>query len=293
MFYLLLAVLFTAWLLVAFRVFARWGTDNFTVIVINYWVCVLTGLLFPGNLTLLSTQSQWKPWMWMALATGACFLPTFFLMSYTVKKVSVTVATLANKTSLVLPVLVSVLLLRPGNPVGMGLWIGLLIGLAAIVLSSIQEENEQKGNSWQRIVLPLAVFLGGALVDILINISNAWFIPAQASSLFPVFAFFSSAFTGALVLVCLPEKWMEFKKTKTWLAGLVLGIPNFLSILFLLQALEAFNNNGAVVFPVLNMAVIVVNALAGIFVFKEKPGKWLPAALVLSVIALILVLTNG
>ncbi len=73
----------------------------------------------------------------------------------------------------------------------------------------------------------------------------------------------------------------------------MLGVPNYLSIVFLLKTLGDYDNNGAIVFPVLNISVILINSLVGIFVFKEKPGKYLLLALGLAIISLILILKNG
>jgi drug/metabolite transporter (DMT)-like permease len=286
-----MTIILTSWLLISFRVFGKMGVDNLNAIIINYWVCVLTGLLYPGNATELLSIREFKPWMLMAFITGACFLPTFFLMSYTVKNVSVTVATLAIKTSLVLPVMVSLVFLVPGQKVSASLWIGLVLGLGAIVLSSVRKEESGTPVSWKTYLLPAIVFLGSAMVDILVNISNTF--SGINSTLFPLLAFSSSAITGGILMAV---KWRREKiklDAKTWFAGLILGIPNFLSILFLLRTLDYFNNNGAIVFPVVNISIIVLNTVVGIFVFKEKASTYTIGALLLALVALVLVLQNG
>lgn len=286
-----MTIILTSWLLISFRVFGKMGVDNLNAIIINYWICVLTGLLYPGNATELLSIREFKPWMLMAFITGACFLPTFFLMSYTVKNVSVTVATLAIKTSLVLPVMVSLVFLVPGQKVSATLWIGLVLGLGAIVLSSVRKEESGNPVSWKTYLLPAIVFLGSAMVDILVNISNTF--SGINSTLFPLLAFSSSAITGGILMAV---KWHREKiklDGKTWLAGIILGIPNFLSILFLLRTLDYFNNNGAIVFPVVNISIIVLNTVVGIFVFKEKASTYTIGALLLALVALVLVLQNG
>ena len=55
------------------------------------------------------------------------------------------------------------------------------------------------------------------------------------------------------------------------LAGAVtLGIPNFLSFYTLLLALSAFGGNGALVYPIYNIGVILVAAAVAGFFFHEK-----------------------
>lgn len=65
------------------------------------------------------------------------------------------------------------------------------------------------------------------------------------------------------------------------LAAIPLGLPNFFSFYFLLKALDAFQNNVAVVLTMYNLSVILLSAISAYLIFKEQltQRQWLGLAL--------------
>src|SRR6187402_345719 len=183
---LVLTILFTSWLLIAFRVFEIFKIDQLQAIIFNYMVCAVTGFFSFHNYEKIIELDSFDTWIVFALLTGSCFMPTFYLMSYTVKTISVTVSTIASKISLIIPVTVSILYLNTDSSFTLMNGIGLLLGLGAILLTSIKKEKDEHSSpkSIFHYFLPLLVFLGGGLVDVMVNISNYKFLPADKSSLF-------------------------------------------------------------------------------------------------------------
>jgi drug/metabolite transporter (DMT)-like permease len=292
---LLLTIIFTSWLLISFRVFALFNIDNLQAIIFNYIVCVIIGFSFFNNYQLLSHIETLDTWIIFALLTGACFLPSFYLMSYTVKKISVTVSTIASKTSLIIPVSVSILYLNSDVQFTAVNLIGLSLGLGAILLSSLKFTSIKKTNDAKirsEYFLPILVFIGAGLVDVLINITNFKYLPTDQSSLFPFFAFSVAAVTGITVLAGRMIFLNEKIKLRNILGGIVLGVPNYLSIFFLLKTLQNFNNNGALIFPMLNICVIFVNAFVAILFFKEKLSLYNYIGLFLAVISLLFLVST-
>ena len=76
---------------------------------------------------------------------------------------------------------------------------------------------------------------------------------------------------------------------KNLLAGVALGIPNYFSIYFLVQALRIPYLDSATVFTLNNIAIVIVATLTGILLFKEQLSKqnWLGIILAVSSIAII------
>jgi uncharacterized membrane protein len=292
---LVLAIIFTSWLLVSFRVFDFFNVDNLQAIIFNYIVCAFTGFFFSGNYSLLCQLKTIDTWIVMACITGACFLPTFYLMSYTVKKVSVTISTVASKTSLVIPVMVSIFYLNNEMKFSILNYTGIVLGFGAILLCSLKQKiNTDTTNSARRFdfFLPGLVFLGGGLVDVLINIANYRYIPIEKSSLFPFFAFSVAAIAGFILLTGRVLFLKENLNYRNLIAGIVLGIPNYLSIYFLLKALHDFDNNGAILFPALNISVILINSFVSFLFFKERLTNYNYVGLFLAVIALMLITSS-
>jgi multidrug transporter EmrE-like cation transporter len=66
--------------------------------------------------------------------------------------------------------------------------------------------------------------------------------------------------------------------------GLVLGVPNFFSSYFLLKALAEIP--AYVVFPFINIGIIIITALTGRLLFKEELGSKKIALILLGIIAI-------
>lgn len=292
---LILTILFTSWLLIAFRVFDLYKIDHLQAIIFNYIVCAITGFFFFHNYEKITELNSLDTWIVLAIVTGSCFMPTFYLMAYTVKTISVTVSTIASKISLIIPVSVSILYLNKEGGISLLSGIGLVLGLGAILLSSIKKEEGQNTGAIKskfQYFLPFLVFLGGGLVDVLINITNFNYLPADKSSLFPFFAFSAAASVGLIVLVIRLIFMNEKLKIRNLIGGIVLGIPNYLSIFFLLRALRDFDNNGALIFPILNICVILINALIALLFFKEKLSRYNYIGLLMAIVSLLLIISN-
>ncbi|MBK7668019.1 MAG: hypothetical protein IPJ32_12200 [Sphingobacteriaceae bacterium] len=73
------------------------------------------------------------------------------------------------------------------------------------------------------------------------------------------------------------------------IGGIILGIPNYFSIFFILKSLEANIFTSAQLFPVLNISNVVLTALVGFLVFKEKLSAQNLLGVLLAVISILLI----
>ena len=71
--------------------------------------------------------------------------------------------------------------------------------------------------------------------------------------------------------------------------GVILGVPNYFSIHFLLAALRNENGNSASVFTINNVAIVLFSTLLGILIFKEKLSMKNWGGIVIAVISIALV----
>jgi drug/metabolite transporter (DMT)-like permease len=89
---------------------------------------------------------------------------------------------------------------------------------------------------------------------------------------------------------------VTFKKvkinSKNILFGGLIGIFNFGNILFYLKAHQAFAKNPSTVFAGMNMGVIIIGSLVGLFIFKEKLTKMNFAGLFLALVAVVLIVIS-
>lgn len=292
MIYLLLSVLAGTSLIFIFKLYQRFQVHTFQAIVVNYLTCTLVGLTFPGGTDVLQPQIFSQSWAMYAMALGTIFIGTFYLMALTTQKVGVTAASVAAKISLVIPVLFSLLVLQNSlKEYTFVNYVGMAAALVAIVMSSIRPRREGEANTSPALalLLPLIIFLNSGIADSLINYTNQYHLQPHQASQFTMLTFATSAMVGVAVLLymLLTRKTTFFRRSI--LAGILLGIPNYFSIFFLIKALSAFANDGAFLYPINNIGIILVGALGAVIFFKERLTAVNIAGIGVAVLALILI----
>jgi len=280
-FFLLLTAAITATFYLLFRWFEIYEVKLFPAVTFNYLFCALTGLVFSyQDLSAgLVDVKAWIPW---SLLLGVLFIATFFLMGVAVQRVSITASTIASKMSFSIPVFINLFFYDVSY--GWLNYIGLLMAFVAVILTSIKKEsNPLAGEKVLWIIV--AVFIGTGAVDATINVVNRAFTGEAMNKVFPLVSFFIAFFIGFTILL---SQKNAFRK-KDVLAGAILGVPNYFSIYSLMQTLETFDGNGAFVFPLLNIIVIVFTNILGVLLFKEKISKVNLVGIVVALAAIVLV----
>lgn len=287
MIYLIFGVISNATLFLIFRAFTNFKIDNLQAIVVNYFVCVIVGLAFIGKPEILLSVDLTATWSWIAMLIGLLLVVGFYAASLTSQLLGVSVTSVASKMSLMFPVLFSLFFMRiESKPFTFLNYAGMVLALVAIYLSSIRQNNDSKTTYSKNylLLLPFVVFLIGGLIDIFINYSNHKLITAENESIFPIFLFASAAIIGLISLFFQKGKF-QFKSI---LGGIFLGVPNYFSLYFVLKALSAFDNNGAVFYPIYNVGIIMFSSFAAMLLFRERLSKINFLGLGLSVLALFL-----
>ncbi|MFD2513718.1 hypothetical protein ACFSRY_07555 [Pontibacter locisalis] len=292
MLYLILSVLVSASLIFIFKLFQKYNVHTFQAIVINYVVCVLVGLLFPGGTEVLQSEIFTRTWAYYAMALGTIFMVTFYLMALTTHKVGVTATSVAAKISLVIPVLFSLLVLQTSlKEYTIINYIGMAAALVAIVMTSIRprRDGELKTSRTVALLLPLIIFLNSGVADSLINYTNQYHLQPHEAGQFTMLTFGTSAAAGGIVLLYQLVILKSSFSRRSILAGIVLGVPNYFSIFFLILALSAFGNDGAFLYPVNNIGIILIGALGAVIFFHEKLSKLNLTGIGVAILALILI----
>ncbi|MBW8051668.1 MAG: hypothetical protein FVQ77_15290 [Cytophagales bacterium] len=343
MFYLIISIFLSVLLFLLFKSFVRFKVNTFLAIVVNYVICVLIGLIFlqfshlPGRYSMYNVLHHplsifHHTWVILAFIIGVLFVFTFYLMALTAQKVSITLSTVANKMSLVIPVIFSLFVFKIESR-GFTFFniLGIITALPAIYLCTFRPgEKLNRGmparspslpselvggdeslpaqqairQSWQAggnqrkskipdpkliYFLPLSVFILGGVIDTMINYTNYKYIGESEESLFPLIMFVSASLAGIVVVLYMIITQQLKIDLKSITAGIILGIPNYFSIYFLLKALTAFNNNGALVFPIFNIGIIMVSAILAYLIFKEELLNINKIGLAMAVLAIFLI----
>jgi drug/metabolite transporter (DMT)-like permease len=300
---LFLSILASVSLFIIFRFFTKFQVNTFQAVTINYIVCIITGLIFVDKTELQAFNPS--NWWGMALFLGTMFISTFYLMGITTQKVGVTVATLANKMSMVIPVLFSLLVFKSTKDFDWLNSLGLICAIFSIILSNYtpnKKENiilKDNNNNQEitivetnktniKLILPIAIFFLGGIIDTSITYSNLYLIQKGEEGIFPIALFTTAATVGSVIVAYNMIFKKEKIELKTVYAGIILGIPNYFSIYFLLKALTAFEGNGAFVMPVLSIGIIVIASVISAVFLGDKLNKINILGVIVAILAIIL-----
>lgn len=262
---LALSVLFSSLIFVIFKLFSVYKVETLYAIIANYVVACTAGLLlYSGEISIVEIPK--KPWFLGTFALGLLFIIVFNLMAATAQRLGVSVASVATKMSLVIPVLVGVFLYK--EELGVIKIFGILLALAAVYFASVKEKS--KAFKTASLLLPFLTFMGSGAIDAALGYFQKTFITTAELPIFSATVFASAAFVGMVLLLLKSLKKPLKINLRNILGGICLGIPNYFSIFFLLRALQNDSLNSASIFTINNVAIVMFCTLLGILLFKEK-----------------------
>lgn len=287
MLFLIGSILLTAYLTLSFKVLERLRINVFQSIVFNYLACVVTGSLFNGRFPVnaVAVHQPWFPW---ALLMGILFISIFNIIAATTQKLGVSVASVANKLSLVIPFVFSLVLYHESFTVLK--FLGILLALVAVYLTvkPAQTNENNTANKWL-LILPVILFAGSGLLDTLVKYTEQRFLDGSNNNDFLVTAFASAATIGLVTLSVMVATGKQPFEYKAVLAGAAIGFPNYFSIWCLMAVLKQHAGNSSAIMPINNMGIVLFSAVVAWWLFKEKLSatNWLGIVLALGAIALI------
>ncbi|MDG1270723.1 MAG: DMT family transporter [Ulvibacter sp.] len=286
MIFLALSIIASTLIFVIFRLFASYNINTLQAIVVNYFVACSCGVIGYQNSIELSAIPQYN-WFYYTLALGALFIIVFNLMAITTQHNGLSVVSVATKMALVIPIAFGLWYYK--EPLGPSKAAGIVLALIAVYLVAVKKDSSiilQKKN----LVFPVLVFLGSGLIDTSLNFLQNDFITDK--SLIPLFSstiFLTAGVIGIMVLVVQKIKGVLVLEFKNIIAGIVLGIPNYFSIYFLVKALRSdlFDSSG--IFTINNVGIVIISTLLGVVFFKEQLSvkNWIGITLAVISIALV------
>lgn len=282
MIWLLISIFTNTLLLLILKGFERVKVSTLQGVVINYLTAGTLGLLL-SDVHLSPAEIVQQPWSWVPPVLGSIFISVFLLVAYTAQKIGVSVATVANKMSVVIPVIAAVLLY--GDPLTWPKLTGIALALLAVVLTS-RQEGSASASGWKLWVLPAVIFVGSGVLDAIINYAQQQLVPPAHALLFSASCFYVAFFLGGLVLFAQLVRGKEKFSFRNVLGGVVLGVPNLFSIWCIMRALDTGVMDSSTMYPVNNMGVVALSAIGAGLLFKEKLSKLNLLGLALALVAI-------
>ena len=281
MLYILFVVILSSLIFVVFKLFDRYKVDTFQAITVNYLVASIFGILIVGSEFNFSLISQ-KPWLWHAVFVGCLFIITFVLFALSSQKAGVAITAVFSKMSVVVPVIAGIFLYS--ETLNWLKILGIISTFAAFIL--IFYKKDKSKIRWAVIILPIIIFFGNGLIDTFLKYIEHHYISGDYN-LFLTMIFVTALVLGILISIF---KYLRTKKpftTATIIGGSVLGLINYTTTYFMLMAMGVFQSN--VLFPIQNVGIVMLSALFGLLLFREKLSLINWVGILLSIMAILLI----
>jgi drug/metabolite transporter (DMT)-like permease len=288
--YLLGSIILTSYLTLSFKVVERFNIPVFQAIVFNYLTCVVTGSVVNGAFP-LSGESVQQPWFKWALAMGSLFICLFNVIGYTTQKLGVTVASVANRLSLVIPFAFSIYLYNE-QPTWLKI-VGVLLALVAVVFTCIPAKKDpastQKPLGLLPVILPTILFLGSGSLDTLVKYVEQTFLNESNNNAYLIASFGTAGSLGLIALIVAVVTGKQRFNPYSILAGILIGVPNYFSIWCLVKVLKDNTGNSSAIIPINNMGIVLFSSVMAALLFKERLSilNWVGILLAIVAIALI------
>ncbi|WBX72437.1 EamA family transporter [Tenacibaculum retecalamus] len=284
MIYLVLSVLVSSLLFVIFKLFDVFKINTSQAIVVNYVIALSFGL-FTSNVPLSITQIPQQPWFLGAFCLGFLFIAVFNIMGLTAQKNGLSVASVAGKMSVVIPVVAGVFMYN--ESVGALKLIGILMALVAVYLSSAKSDISPV--KFKNLIYPLLLFIGSGCIDAGLKYTETTYVSDRAVPMFLATIFGCAFILGCIFIITQLIKGNFKFQWKNILGGIALGIPNYYSMEFLLKALQTEGLESSTLFTINNVSVVILTTVFALVFFKEKLIKKNWIGIGLAVISILLV----
>jgi len=283
MIYLVLSILISSLLFVVFKLFDLFKINTLQAIVVNYTIALSFGLA-TSNTSVSIIEIPKQPWFLGAFCLGFLFISIFNIMGITAQKNGLSVASIAGKMSVVIPIIFGIVVYN--EAVGVVKVIGILAALVAVYLASAKSDVSPV--KFKNLVFPLLLFIGSGILDTGLKYVETTAVSAGEEPMF-LATIFGCAFVLGIFVVITQMINGKFKfHWKNILGGVVLGVPNYYSMEFLLKAFKT-DIDSSTLFTINNVGVVILTTVFALVFFKEKLIKKNWIGLGLAVISILLV----
>tara|TARA_B100000780_G_C20857515_1_gene340862 strand:- start:15 stop:653 length:639 start_codon:yes stop_codon:yes gene_type:complete len=212
-------------------------------------------------------------------------------MALTSQKNGLSVASVSSKMSVVIAIVFGVWFYE--ESLGYVKFFGILLALIAVYLTSVKEKKETTEKQVS-LLFPILLFVGSGAIDTSLKYVETTFVQEGGVPLFSATIFGCAFVLGLVILLYQKIKGTLNFEFKSILGGVLLGVPNYFSIVYLLKALSTEGMESSTAFTLNNVGIVILSTLFGLLIFKEKliTKNWL--GIITAVVSILLVMSaNG
>lgn len=257
MIYLGLAIISSMLVSVLMRASERHG-GGAGMLTANYLMCCLLAGWFTGWNRLLPADVGLPVTLALGALNGALYLGGFVLLKWNIGRNGVVLPATFMKLGVIIPTLLGIAVF--GETPGITQLLGILAAIAAILIMQGGKTGRDGDFSLPGLIL-LMVCGGGA--DAMSKVFES-LGPSGLEEQFLLYTFIVAL--GLCILMCIVQR--QRISAMEILLGMLIGIPNYLSSRFLLLSLADLP--AMVAFPSYSVGAILLVAVVGAIVFRER-----------------------
>lgn len=276
MIYLIISILASVSVSVLLKIAKRNQIAIAQAVAFNYPTAIVLSLIFlnPSLSTFEFTGS------WYLYAILGVLLPSVFIvMGIATQTAGIVKADTAQRLSLIFTLIIAFFFWNETATTPK--IIGIILALIALILLLNKKTKKPQADNRSFWILPI-VWLGYGVVDLIFKLISKTSVAGFGTNLTVSFMI-----AAVLIFGYLGYKKTKFKLRSLW-GGILLGILNFTNIYTYIKAHQVMSENPSIVFTGMNIGVIALGTLIGLFMFNEKLNKYNYAGIVLAILAVMI-----
>ena len=272
-----------------FKYFEKINVNNLQAISANYFTAGILSIIFLPNTFEFDKINYSNTTLFFVLAfiVGLLFVLTFNLYAHGAQKIGVTPSTIANKMSMIIPIIIGLILLN--EEVTFNKILGISFAFVAIFLSSIGDRKYSLNKN--HLIIIVLLFIGQGLADGILNWAQEFILNGSNMNLFFAVTFLAAGFTGLLFIFFKLSSQKVKIEPKSIIWGIVLGIPNYLTLLYFVKSLKSELFSSSEIFPIINIGVIIFCTILSIILFRERVSIYNWLGVILGVFSIFIILS--
>lgn len=272
-----------------FKYFEKINVNNLQAISANYFTAGILSIIFLPNTFEFDKINYSNTTLFFVLAfiVGLLFVLTFNLYAHGAQKIGVTPSTIANKMSMIIPIIIGLILLN--EEVTFNKILGISFAFVAIFLSSIGDRKYSLNKN--HLIIIVLLFIGQGLADGILNWAQEFILNGSNMNLFFAVTFLAAGFTGLLFVFFKLSSQKVKIEPKSIIWGIVLGIPNYLTLLYFVKSLKSELFSSSEIFPIINIGVIIFCTILSIILFRERVSVYNWLGVILGVFSIFIILS--
>jgi len=281
---LFLSILASTGLFVIFKYFQRHSINTLHAIVINYFTAASVGYLtHSGDVTIQGHLNA--PWITGVFILGFLFISVFNVMGLTSQRHGLSVASVAGKMSVIIPILFSVFFYRESLSIFQIL--GIVLALVSVYLTATKAEGSYIVS--HNLLLPILLFVGSGVIDTFLKYLETTTVSENDVAVFSAAIFLWAGVLGLVLSLFLSKNHKFSINLKTVLGGITLGVVNYFSLFYLIRAFQYRGMESAAVFTINNVGIVGLTTVLGLALFQEKLSRSNWTGIVLAALAIVMV----